>query len=83
MGKKSKKNELNKFLRSMGCKRRFYRNIAKQGEIKSSSWLRSICDDQCVILIALDWMQTPEGYGYWDKIHNQWVVHIALNRFFK
>lgn len=81
--KRTKEHKLlNKFLRENKCKGKYYRN--KKYDLypdeKSPIELNAISS---FVSGMFSWSETPEGYEYWDKIHNQWVVHIALNRFFK
>ena len=60
------------FIYENGIAVKFLQNYSEQAGGAFLSALDYYESDK-IVLIAFDWKETPEGYGFWNDVHKRWI----------
>lgn len=68
-----KKKELNKALRKLGCKRKFWRNVRRNpDDLKDvEEMIYNDFYNSVIVDGAFNWSNTLEGFDFWNNINNK------------
>lgn len=79
--KKVTKRQLRKFLKTQGISYRYFKRVIRIcNEDEKSTWQigKQIVQHflkeapHSIFLYTFSWIESPEGYDYWDNIHKNW-----------
>lgn len=77
MENKVTKRVLRKFLKSQGVSWRVFKHRVNEGiytwkGVKSYLKLQTGVGAKDIFMISIIWIETPEGYVFWNNVHEQW-----------